>query len=183
MEADRFKLKPAMFQMLQTVGPFHGLSSEDPHRHLQYFMQVADSFKLEGVSKRAIRLMLFPYSLRDSAGAWLDSLPAESITSWNDLAEKFLMKYFPPSKNAELMTNGSLLSKVYAEAFDILERILCNKHQWSKSRAASVMTSKGLVENDVVADLNSKISKLADIVMESISHSDARASVQSVSCP
>lgn len=58
-------------------------------------MQVADSFKLEGVTKEVMRLKLFPYSLRDGAGACLDSLPVESITSWNDLAEKLLIKYFP----------------------------------------------------------------------------------------
>lgn len=48
--------------------------------------------------------------------------------------------------------NGELLSKPYAEAFDILERISSNKHHWSKLRATSAKASKGLADDDVVAD-------------------------------
>ncbi|MCI41680.1 retrotransposon gag protein, partial [Trifolium medium] len=48
----------------------------------------------------AFRLRLFPYSLRDRAKSWLNSLEPNSIATWNALAEKFLAKYFPPVKNA-----------------------------------------------------------------------------------
>ena len=88
--------------MLQTVGQFSGMATEDPHMHLRLFMEVCDSFKLPRVSDEALRLKLFPYSLRDRARAWLNLLPSDSIATWNDLAEKFLMKYFPPTKNAKL---------------------------------------------------------------------------------
>ena len=88
--------------MLQTVGQFSGMPTEDPHLHLRLFMEVSDSFKLPGVTEEALRLKLFPYSLRDRARAWLNSLPPDSMASWNDLAEKFLIKYFPPTKNARM---------------------------------------------------------------------------------
>ena len=78
------------------------MPTEDPHLHLRLFMEVSDSFKLPGVTEEALRLKLFPYSLRDRARAWLNSLPPDSVASWNDLAEKFLMKYFPPTKNARM---------------------------------------------------------------------------------
>ena len=102
VQADNFELKPVMFQMLQTVGQFNGLPSEDPHLHLKLFLEVSDAFKIAGASQEALRLRLFPFSLRDRARAWLNSLPPDSITTWNDLADKFLMKYFPPTKNAKL---------------------------------------------------------------------------------
>ncbi|KAH9679446.1 hypothetical protein KPL71_026137 [Citrus sinensis] len=51
---------------------------------------------------RSIAIRLFPFSLRDRARAWLNSLLPDSITTWNDLADKLLMKYFPPTKNAKL---------------------------------------------------------------------------------
>ena len=102
IQAPQFELKPVMFQMLQTVGQFSGMPTEDPHLHLRLFMEVSDSFKLPGVTEEALRLKLFPYSLRDRARAWLNSLPPDSVASWNDLAEKFLMKYFPPTKNARM---------------------------------------------------------------------------------
>ena len=100
VEAANFELKPVMFQMLQTVGQFNGLPTEDPHLHLKLFLEVSDAFKIAGATQDAFRLRLFPYSLRDRARAWFNSLPFDSITTWNELANKFLMKYFPPTKNA-----------------------------------------------------------------------------------
>ncbi|KAH9704917.1 hypothetical protein KPL70_011661 [Citrus sinensis] len=102
VEAANFELKPVMFQMLQTVGQFNVLPNEDPHLHLKLFLKVSDAFKIAGATQVALRLRLFPYSLRDRARAWLNSLPSDSITTWNELADKFLMKYFPPTKNAKL---------------------------------------------------------------------------------
>ena len=102
IEATQFELKPVMFQMLQTMGQFSGVPTEDPHLHLRLFMEVSDSFKIAGVTEDALRLKLFLYSLRDRARAWLNSLPPSSISTWQELAERFLVKYFPPSKNAKL---------------------------------------------------------------------------------
>ncbi|XP_052299243.1 uncharacterized protein LOC127902982 [Citrus sinensis] len=102
VQADNFELKPVMFQMLQTVGQFNGLSFEDPHLHLKLFLEVSDAFKIAGASQEALRLGLFPFSLRDRARAWLNSLPPDSITTWSDLADKFLLKYFLPTKNTKL---------------------------------------------------------------------------------
>ena len=102
VEATNFELKQVMFQMLQIVGQFNGLSYEDPHLHVKLFLEVSDTFKIAGAIQDALRLRLFPYSLRDRARTWLNSLPSDFITTWNDLADKFLMKYFPPTKNAKL---------------------------------------------------------------------------------
>ncbi|XP_063946069.1 uncharacterized protein LOC108212402 [Daucus carota subsp. sativus] len=102
IQATQFELKPVMFQMLQTIGQFSGMPTEDPHLHLRVFMEISDSFKFQGVPEDALRLKLFPYSVRDRARTWLNSLPAGSVTTWNDLTEKFLSKYFPPNMNAKL---------------------------------------------------------------------------------
>ncbi|XP_024020121.1 uncharacterized protein LOC112091245 [Morus notabilis] len=102
IQAPQFELKSVIFQMLQTVGQFSGMATEDPHLHLRLFMEVCDTFKLPGVTEEALRLKLFPYPLRDKARVWLNYLPPDSVATWNDLAEKFVMKYFPPTKNAKL---------------------------------------------------------------------------------
>ncbi|XP_062080935.1 uncharacterized protein LOC133785737 [Humulus lupulus] len=39
IHAAQFELKPVMFQMLQTVGEFSGLPTEDPHLHLRSFLE------------------------------------------------------------------------------------------------------------------------------------------------
>ncbi|KAJ9541977.1 hypothetical protein OSB04_028483 [Centaurea solstitialis] len=101
IKAAHFALKPLMFSMIQTNGQFGGTAVEDPHSHLKSFMQITDSFRIPGVSPSALRLSLFPFSLKERARAWYDSLEPDSITSWNQMAEKFLKKYFPPTRNAK----------------------------------------------------------------------------------
>ena len=50
MQANNLEFKPVMFQMLQTVGQFNGLPSEDPHLQLKLFFKVKDAFKIAGAS-------------------------------------------------------------------------------------------------------------------------------------
>ncbi|CAA3017328.1 Hypothetical predicted protein, partial [Olea europaea subsp. europaea] len=55
-----------------------------------------------GISNNAIQLRLFPHTLHDKAIEWLDTQPIASITTWNDLEQKFCTKFFPPAKIAKL---------------------------------------------------------------------------------
>ena len=126
VEAANFELKPIIFQMLQTVGQFNRLPNEDPHLHFKLFLEVSDVFKIVGATQDALRLRLFPYSLRDRARAWLNSLPPDSITTWNELADKFLMKYFPLIKSAKLRNEITsfcqLEDKSLYEAWENIQR-------------------------------------------------------------
>ena len=58
--------------------------------------------KYNGVSDDAIRLRLFPFSLKEKAKHWLISEPPDSVTSWDDLSNKFLARFFPLAKAAKL---------------------------------------------------------------------------------
>ena len=82
---------------------FHGLPSENQNAHLTSFIEVYDTVKYNGVIEEALRLRLFPLSLSDRAKHWLTSQPPDSITSWNDLVQKFMTKIFPPAKIAQLV--------------------------------------------------------------------------------
>ncbi|KAI3815718.1 hypothetical protein L1987_15397 [Smallanthus sonchifolius] len=81
---------------------FHGLEDEDAPGHLSRFARICDTFNITGVSKDAIYLRLFPFSLSGRASTWLDTLPDNSITTWEDLHAKFYKKYYPPSSAARL---------------------------------------------------------------------------------
>ena len=54
----------------------------------------------EGVSDDGIRLRLFSFSLKDKAKVWLRSLSSGTITTWDDLTNIFLSKYFPLARIA-----------------------------------------------------------------------------------
>ena len=55
--------------------------------------------KMNDVIEDVIRMWLFPFSLRDKARGWL---PSGSINTWEELAQRFLSKFFPPSKTSKL---------------------------------------------------------------------------------
>ncbi|XP_017979877.1 PREDICTED: uncharacterized protein LOC108662804 [Theobroma cacao] len=84
------------------VPQFGGLPNDDPNAHIINFLEICDTFKANGVTDDAIRLRLFPFSLRDKAKSWLNSLPAGSINTWDDLAQKSLAKFFLPAKLAKM---------------------------------------------------------------------------------
>jgi len=79
---------------------FGGTPLDDPNLHLAIFLEVCDMFKLNRVSTDAIRLHLFPFSLRDKARAWLHPLPSGCITACDELTRAFHAKFFPLSKPA-----------------------------------------------------------------------------------
>ena len=84
---------------------------------------MSGAFKIVGATQDALRLRFFPYSLRDRVRAWLNSLPYDSITTWNELADKFLMKYFPLIKNAKLRNEITSFHQLEDESlYEALER-------------------------------------------------------------
>ena len=123
IQANHFELKPAMIRMIQTSVQFSGLPSEDANAHIAEFLELCDTFKHDDVSDDAVRLRLFPFSLRDRAKQWLNSLPLDSIETWNDLTEKFLTKYFSPSKTAKLRIEIHNFTQLETESlYDAYER-------------------------------------------------------------
>ena len=102
IEANNFELKGVTLKMLHNI-QFHRLPSENLNTHLTSFIKVCDTVKYNGVIEKALRLRLFPLSLSNRAKHWLTSQPSDSITSWNDLVQKFLTKIFPPAKIAQLV--------------------------------------------------------------------------------
>nr|GEU48767.1 reverse transcriptase domain-containing protein [Tanacetum cinerariifolium] len=72
------------------------LPGDDANKHLDKFLHVTQSIKVNGVTDDALRLYLFPHSLTHRATAWFDRLLRNSITTFEQMAKMFLGKYFPP---------------------------------------------------------------------------------------
>ncbi|XP_073277635.1 uncharacterized protein [Primulina huaijiensis] len=133
--ANHFEIKPAIIQMIQNTVQFGGTAVDDPNTHIADFLEICDTFKFNGVSDNDVRLRLFPFSLRDKAKAWLNCLPVGSITTWEDMAKAFLIKYFPPSKTMKLRADITTFAQFDQESLyeawerfkDLLRR--CPHHE------------------------------------------------------
>ena len=90
--------------MIQNTVQFFGMTKEDSNDHIAEFLELCDIIKMNSVTEDALRLCLFPFSLKDKAKIWLKTQPASSLMTWDDLAKAFLAKYFPPSKIAKFVT-------------------------------------------------------------------------------
>ena len=100
IDAYNFELKPALITMIQQ-NQFTGHPTEDPNEHLGQFLRIANIVKLNGVRPEVIKMQLFPFSLRDIAATWFDSLPNGFVNTWEELMEAYFSRFFPPSLSSE----------------------------------------------------------------------------------
>ena len=80
VEANYFELKPALIIMMQQH-QFTGHTSKDPNEHMGRFMRMTNIVKLNRVRLEVIKLQLFPFSLRDVAATWFESLLVGSVNN------------------------------------------------------------------------------------------------------
>ena len=101
MTAHTFEIKPVMISMLQVHGMYHGNYNEDVNKHITRFLEVCDSFKINGVPDDVLRLKLFPFTISDKAREWFDTLEPGSIDSWEALEAKLRARFFSDDKSVE----------------------------------------------------------------------------------
>nr|GEY47221.1 reverse transcriptase domain-containing protein [Tanacetum cinerariifolium] len=93
---------PDLRTMEELCQPTLNGRGEDANKHLDKFLHVTQSIKVNGVTDDALRLYLFPHSLTHHATACFDRFPRNSITTFEQMAKMFLEKYFPPSMVTKL---------------------------------------------------------------------------------
>ncbi|XP_075091650.1 uncharacterized protein LOC142171845 [Nicotiana tabacum] len=96
--ANNFKMRQVLLQTIQNNCVFRGKANKDSNTHLMDFEEIMNTFQYNGVSKDAVFLRAFPFSLKDNAKHWLRILPTGSIRTWEDMTKTFLYKYFSAAK-------------------------------------------------------------------------------------
>ncbi|GJS13051.1 reverse transcriptase domain-containing protein [Tanacetum coccineum] len=120
--ADEFEIKPTLIDFVSN-NPFYGFEEEDPHSHIRRFYQITRTLRLNQVPDDVVKLILFPFSLKEAAETWLDKEPPNSITSWDDLVSKFLNRFYPHSKTRAVRREITDFQQVFDETFtETLER-------------------------------------------------------------
>nr|GEX91299.1 reverse transcriptase domain-containing protein [Tanacetum cinerariifolium] len=123
IQATNFGPKNDMIQQVQNSFQFYGLLGDDANKHLDKFLHITQSIKVNGVTDDALCLYLFPHSLTHHATAWFDHLPRNSITTFEKMAKMFLEKYFLPSMVTKLRNEiTNFLQRPDESLFEAWER-------------------------------------------------------------
>src|SRR3954465_4168708 len=101
--APSYEIKPALPNLVMK-DQFSG-AGEDVALHLNNFVELCDMEKYKEVDGDIVKLKLFPFSLRRRAKEWLQSLPRNSIDSWDKCKDAFIGKYYPPAMIIQLRSN------------------------------------------------------------------------------
>ena len=92
-------IRPYLVPLLPT---FHGMESENPYSHMREFEEVCNTFKEETTIVDLTRLKFFPFTLKDKAKIWLNSLRLRSIQNWTKMQAEFLKKFFSTHRTNSL---------------------------------------------------------------------------------
>nr|GEY77667.1 reverse transcriptase domain-containing protein [Tanacetum cinerariifolium] len=150
--AENFEIKTNLLQLIQ-ANKFHSFEKDNPHTHISNFKRMTTTLKYRDVPNDAIKLMLFPYSLEGDARVWYEKEPPNSILTWDDLINKFVNQFFPPSKTTHLKNEISHFTQrfeeTFGEAWDRFKEMLraCPHHGFSELTQID-MFYNGLTEQD-----------------------------------
>ncbi|CAN6583739.1 unnamed protein product [Malus baccata var. baccata] len=113
-KTNEFELKSSL---LHHIPKYHGLSMEDPNKHLKEFEVVCSSMTPINVDGNILMMKAFPFSLLEKAKDWLYELAPGTVTSWDSMKRAFLEKFFPTSRVILLRKRISGIQQNQGESF------------------------------------------------------------------
>ncbi|GKC36394.1 zinc finger, CCHC-type containing protein [Tanacetum coccineum] len=117
--------------LIRTIGDYSKPSHEGYRNSIELPVgNNVDSLDIDGENRERTRLRLFQFSLRDQASNWLERLPAESTTTWEDITTHLLAQFFPPGRIVKLRNDnlmfqqhhGESLSEAWTRFKDLLQK-------------------------------------------------------------
>ncbi|KAL2471658.1 Uncharacterized protein Adt_39794 [Abeliophyllum distichum] len=125
-----FQLMADLIDLFSNHLQFYGKATENPNTHLSRFLRMCHNFQFQGVNEDAIRLRLFPYTLR----RWGSRM-------WTPLQ------------------TGSIANKNVNEAWDLYELIANTQTMFSSDRTTPRKVA-GIYEIDELLATNAKLATL-----------------------
>jgi len=110
------------------------MDNEDPYTHLSTFYELILTMGFQEGDLKHVYMCLFPFSLAGKAKEWLKSHSNHSLNNWKDVEEKFLNRFFPPSRyikeKADISTFRQGPDETFCEAWEQFNSLLrkCPNH-------------------------------------------------------
>ncbi|XP_071900972.1 uncharacterized protein [Coffea arabica] len=123
---------------------YGGNATEDPNSHLSAFLEICDTIKFNGVSDDAIKLRLFPFSLRDKAkeGETLYEIweryrelqrrcPHHGLSDWLVVQIFYNGLTYSTKTHVDVAAGEALMGKTAEEAQQLIEEMAANNYKWA----------------------------------------------------
>ena len=134
-----------------------------------------------------IKLQLFPFSLRDVAATWFESLTIESVKNWEELVEAYMSKFFPPAltskRRGEIIVFKQGEDEILYNAWERYKILLkrCPMHGIDKTTHMDIFyhsmnyTSKGVIDAACCGAFKRKSAEEANQLIEDLAKCNYRA--------
>ncbi|GJS39901.1 hypothetical protein Tco_0564944 [Tanacetum coccineum] len=93
---DKFKIGDEFLKILQN-NTFNGIDRGNVINRMAKVHEISDWIKIPNLDHNQIRLHVFSNSLSGDAKEWWNNEIDGTVTTWNELGEKFFLKYYPLS--------------------------------------------------------------------------------------
>jgi len=103
IRAGNFQIINVMLTLLEQRSFLTGAPTQNAYKLLKGFMDTCRGRKQTNVFEDASRLRVFPFSLRGKSLDWIEHLLIHSINTWDELAAKFIAKFFSLRHMATLL--------------------------------------------------------------------------------
>nr|GEU74698.1 integrase, catalytic region, zinc finger, CCHC-type, peptidase aspartic, catalytic [Tanacetum cinerariifolium] len=146
IQAMNFGLKNDMIQQIQNSCQFHGLLGDDANKHLNKFLHVTQSIKVNRVTDDALRLYLFPHPLTHHVTAWFYCLPRNSINTFEPMAKMFVDTFYNglTLKHRDAINaaaGGTFMKRRPEECDDLIKNMTTHHNDWNISAQQSESSS------------------------------------------
>nr|GEU30779.1 hypothetical protein [Tanacetum cinerariifolium] len=91
---------------------FNEAIEENMFEHINKFLEVVGPIKINGVSQDQFRLSIFSISLAGIVGEWFKKNCIGSVTTWGDLVEKFVQKFYQLSDHKDKIKEDDDLDNI-----------------------------------------------------------------------
>nr|GEW62641.1 DNA-directed DNA polymerase [Tanacetum cinerariifolium] len=171
IQAMNFGLKNDMIQQVQNSCQFHDLPGDDANKHLDKFLHVTQSIKVNGFTDNALRLYLFPHSLTHHATAWFDQrerykLSIDRCPNHNMLHVTQIDTFYNGltlrhHDTIDVAVGGTFMKRHPEECYDLIENITTHHNDWDTSAQRSESSSSITSSSDTkIAALKAEMAEI-----------------------